>query len=154
MLTKFTSTYIMRPNKQDLYHRYPSELLHSRCHQMETFSALLALSSPGEFPSQRPVTRTFDVFFDLRLNKGFGKQLSRRWWFNTPSRSLCRDCNVSLHRAILWVFQCERTSLEQMIWTERSHLLRTRIALTPVNPLPRVRSGYYCPRKKHSKPCP
>ena len=37
--------------------------------QMVTFSALLALcvgNSPvsGEFPSQRPVTRSFDVFFD------------------------------------------------------------------------------------------
>ena len=43
-------------------------------HQMETFSALLALcagNSPvtGEFPAQRPMTRNFDVFFDLRLNK-------------------------------------------------------------------------------------
>ena len=43
-------------------------------HQMKTFSALLALcagNSPvtGEFPTQRPVTRSFDVFFDLRLNK-------------------------------------------------------------------------------------
>ena len=39
---------------------------------METFSALLALcagNSPvtGEFPAQRPVTRSFDVFFDVRL---------------------------------------------------------------------------------------
>ena len=38
---------------------------------METFSALLAIcagNSPvtGEFPTQRPVTRSFDVFFDLR----------------------------------------------------------------------------------------
>ena len=45
-------------------------------HQMETFSALLVVCeghSPvtGEFPSQRPVTRSFDVFFDLRLNKWF-----------------------------------------------------------------------------------
>ena len=45
---------------------------------METFSALLALctgNSPvtGEFPSQRPVTRGFDVFFDLRHNKRFSK---------------------------------------------------------------------------------
>ena len=45
-------------------------------HQMETFSALLAIcagNSPvtGEFPAQRPVTRSFDVFFDLRLNKGW-----------------------------------------------------------------------------------
>ena len=41
---------------------------------METFSALLAISAgnspvPGEFLTQRPVTRSFDVFFDLRLNK-------------------------------------------------------------------------------------
>ena len=27
------------------------------------------LTGPGEFPTQRPVTRSFDVFFDLRLNK-------------------------------------------------------------------------------------
>ena len=44
-------------------------------HQMETFSALLALcagNSPvSEFPAQRPVTRSFDVFFDLRLNNGW-----------------------------------------------------------------------------------
>ena len=43
-------------------------------HQMEAFSALLALcavNSPvtGEFPTQRPVTRSFDVFFDPRLSK-------------------------------------------------------------------------------------
>ena len=25
----------------------------------------------GEFPTQRPVTRSFDVFFDLRLNNGW-----------------------------------------------------------------------------------
>ena len=41
---------------------------------METFSALLALcagNSPvtGEFPAQRPVTRSFDFFYDLRLEK-------------------------------------------------------------------------------------
>ena len=39
---------------------------------METFSALLAISegnSPvtGEFTAQRPMTRSLDVFFDLRL---------------------------------------------------------------------------------------
>ena len=41
---------------------------------METFSALLAIcagNSPvlGEFPTQRPVTRSFDVYFDLCPNK-------------------------------------------------------------------------------------
>ena len=51
---------------------------------METFSALLALCgenypAPGEFPPQRPVTRSFDVFFDVRLNKPLSKQ-SWGWW--------------------------------------------------------------------------
>ena len=45
---------------------------------METFSALLAIcagNSPvtGEFLSQRPVTQSFDVFLDLRLNKWLSK---------------------------------------------------------------------------------
>ena len=36
----------------------------------------------GEFPAQRPVTRSFDVFFDLRLNKPLSKE-SWGWWFET-----------------------------------------------------------------------
>ena len=43
----------------------------------------------GEFPSQRPVTRRFDVSFDLGLNERMSKQ-SRRRWFETQSRSLWR----------------------------------------------------------------
>ena len=42
--------------------------------------------------SQRPVTRSFDVFFDLRLNKRLSKQ-SWGWWFETPSHPLWRHCN-------------------------------------------------------------
>ena len=66
-------------------------------HQMETFSALLALdmgNSPvtGEFPSQWLVTRNFDVFFDLCLNKRLSK-LSRHQWFETSSWSLWRHCD-------------------------------------------------------------
>ena len=45
------------------------------------------------FPSQRPVTHGFDVFFDLCLNKRLSKH-SWGWWFETPSRSLWRHCNV------------------------------------------------------------
>ena len=65
---------------------------------MEICSALLALcagNSPvtGEFPSQMPVTLSFDVFFDLCLTKRLSKQ-SRRRWFETPSRSSWRHCNV------------------------------------------------------------
>ena len=46
---------------------------------METFYALLALCAgnslvTGEFLSQRPVTRGFDIFYDLRLNKRLSKQ--------------------------------------------------------------------------------
>ena len=71
-------------------------------HQMETFSALLAICAgnslgTGEFPEQRPVTRSFDAFFDLRLNKRLSKQ-SWGWWCETPSRSLLRHCNERLYR--------------------------------------------------------
>ena len=66
-------------------------------HQMETFSALLALcaensSVTGEFLTQRPVVWSFDVFFDLCLNKQLNKQ-SWVWWLETPSCSLWRHCN-------------------------------------------------------------
>ena len=47
---------------------------------------------PGELPAQRPVTRSFDVFFDLRPNKRLSKQ-SWGWWFERPSRSLWRHHN-------------------------------------------------------------
>ena len=45
---------------------------------MEAFSVLLAICAgnspvPGEFPAQRPVTRSFNVFFDLRLRKRLSK---------------------------------------------------------------------------------
>ena len=66
-------------------------------HQTEIFSAKLAICAgnspvPGEFPAQRPVTRSFDVFFDLRLNKRLSKQ-SWGWWFETLSCPLWRHCN-------------------------------------------------------------
>ena len=47
----------------------------------------------GEFPSQRPVMRSFDVFFDLRLNKRLNKQ-PWGWWFETPSWPLWRQFNA------------------------------------------------------------
>ena len=65
-------------------------------HQMETLSALLAICAgnslvTGEFPAQRPVTWSFEVVFDLRLNKRLRKQ-SWGWWFETLSRQLWRHC--------------------------------------------------------------
>ena len=67
-------------------------------HQMEIFSALQALCAgiapiTGEFPAQRPVTRGFDAFFDLRLNIRLSKQWWG-WWSETPSHPLWRRCNV------------------------------------------------------------
>ena len=46
---------------------------------METFfrvTGICAGNSPVsyEFPAQKPVTRSFDIFFDLRLNKRLSKQ--------------------------------------------------------------------------------
>ena len=85
-------------------------------HQMETFSALLAFcagNSPvtGEFPSQRPITRSFHVFFDLRLNQQMSKQWRRRW-FETPSRSLWRHCNdMTLVTTRSWWPQCSVNTL-------------------------------------------
>ena len=55
---------------------------------METFSALLALcvgnsSVTGEFPAQKPVTQSFDAFFDLRPNKRLSKE-PWGWWIGAP----------------------------------------------------------------------
>ena len=61
---------------------------------ISTSLALCAGNSPapGEFPAQRPMTRSFDVFFDLRLSKRLSKQ-PWGWWFETLSRPLWRQCN-------------------------------------------------------------
>ena len=77
-------------------------------HQMETFSALLAIcagNSPvtGEFPAQRPVTRSIDVFFDLHLNKRLNNQ-SWGWWFETLSRPWWHHHNVKETVPVIWNF--------------------------------------------------
>ena len=86
----------------------------AQCHMMMSsngnISALLVLWAgnwpvTGEFPSQRPVTRSLDVYFDLRLNKWLSKQ-SRCWWFETPSCSLWCHCNES-NKSIF----CYRTTI-------------------------------------------
>ena len=79
-------------------------------HQMETFSAWLAICAgnspvPGEVPAQRPVTRSFDIFFDLRLNKRSSKQ-SWGWWFETLSTPVWRHCNV---RCVSYRKQCDNS---------------------------------------------
>ena len=73
---------------------------------MQTFSALLAICAgnspvPGEFPAQRPVTRSLDVFFDLRLNQRLSKQ---SWRYSAHydiivmnNNTLIRGWNVITH---------------------------------------------------------
>ena len=59
----------------------------------------------GEFTM--PVTRSFEVFFDLHPNKRLSKR-SWGWWFETPSRPLWRHCNVKTvsKRSVLgWILQ-------------------------------------------------
>ena len=74
-------------------------------------------TGPGDFPTQRPVTRSFDVFFDLRMNTRLSKQ---RWglWFETPSWSLWRQYNVkwphSTNVRILWSWLAEGAVV---LWT-------------------------------------
>ena len=73
--------------------------------KFSTTLALCAGNSPvtGEFPSQRPVTQSFDVFFDLRLNKRLSNQ-SRRWWLETPYCSFWCHCDVCPYSYdILWL---------------------------------------------------
>ena len=78
---------------------------------METLSALLALGSgnspvTGEFPSQRPVTRSFDVFFDLRPNKRLKKKtIACGWSVETPVCSLWHHCNATCKK---WPPFCRR----------------------------------------------
>ena len=85
-------------------------------HQMETFSALLAFcagnsSVTGEFPSQRPVTRSFDVFFEFSLNKRLSKE-SWGWWSETSLHSLWRHCNDIRSHGTTY----HNTSLEWLFW--------------------------------------
>ena len=106
-------------------------------HQMETFSALMALcegNSPvtSEFPSQRPVMRSLGVFFDLRLNKRFSEQ-SWGWWFEMPCHLLWRHYNVAIYYILfLWdtffrakfsvftVFMCKKMELLQFYFQIKS----------------------------------
>ena len=89
-----------------------------RRHQMETFSALPAIcAGTGEFPTQRPVTRSFDIFFDMRLNNRLSKQ-SWGWWFETPWRSLWRHCYVSLSQ---WGGNNAWPMLFFLMWHRTSH---------------------------------
>ena len=84
-------------------------------HQMETFPRYRPFVKV--FPAQRPVTRSFDVFFDHSLDKRLSKQ-SRGWWFETQSHPLWSHCNGmvtpkcyrSVASTCLQCYSCEYTA--------------------------------------------
>ena len=91
------------------------------------FSALLAICArnspvPGEFPAQRPVTRSFYIFFDLQPNKQLSKKLWC-WWFETPSCPLWRhpnDCCILISTSLKFIpkssINNKTTVAEIMVW--------------------------------------
>ena len=94
---------------------------------MEISSALLALcagNSPvtGEFRSQRPVTQSFDVFFDLRLNKLLSKQ-SWSWW-------------LGHHRAHYDVIVMVWCLLTYKNWSTLVHIMAWRLFAARLLPRP------------------
>ena len=110
---------------------------------IKSFSALLVLCagiSPltGDFPSQRPMTRSFDIFFYLGLNKRLSKQ-SRRWWFETPSRSLWRHCNVSAVSRLEqdWPFKY------MYRWFSRLLVALLRVKLISLGPIEKPKTRIY-----------
>ena len=96
-------------------------------HPMEIFSALLAIcagnsSVTGEFPWQRPVTQSFDVFFDLCLNNGWVNNRDAGDWrrhrahydVNVMTKSVC--CHIN--RIIIIGQMCERCNyhMTDFLW--------------------------------------
>ena len=83
------------------------------------------LTGSGEYPAQRPVTQSFDVFFDLRPNKRLSKQ-PWGWWFQTPSWSLWRHCNVkSIIRLVMNLQRKESCYQQPCYWPCYSGILIT-----------------------------
>ena len=133
--------------------------------QIETFSALLTICTgnspvPGEFPAQRPVTRSCDVFFDLRLNKRLSKQ-SWGWWFETQLCPLWRHRNekptMTCFHAGLLKQTCRHprdhhwnnaTDTIESLWHQDLETLSASLAMGLGNPP--VTGGFPSQRGRHS----
>ena len=86
-------------------------------HQIEPFSALLALCDRW-IPSQKSVTRSFDILFDLRLNKWLSKQ-SWGWWFETRHRA---HCNAIHSQCLQAIFEIDNWLSVMFIWSSATLL--------------------------------
>ena len=110
-------------------------------HQMATFSALLAICAgnspvPGEFPTQRPVMWSFDVFFDLRLNKWLSKQFWG-WWFEMLSCPLWHDRSgciytygfPNIHGLILMILCWKKKISWSVLWLTNHKVVPFNVVL-------------------------
>ena len=93
----------------------------------------------GEIPAQRPVTRSFDVFLDLRLNKRLSKH-SWGWWSGTPSRSLRRHPNEEDSLSI-FCYSPWPLHINLHVWVQLNNV--TRNYLNRLNMIPIIDSN--CP---------
>ena len=124
LLTQDTSQFIFCSNALDYddkmyspFYVYSDSMMTSSNGTIFRFTCPLWGEPPltGGFPSQRPVTRSFDVLFDLRLNKRLSKQSGRRW-FETPSYPLWRH----------WLARCLCCLLKKYNTRRRSDSLTRR----------------------------
>ena len=98
-------------------------------YQMETFSALLVFcagNSPitGEFPAQGPVTRSFNVFFDLHLNQRLSKQWRRRR-FETQTKvpmNQFDQCDTVINQSGIHIFDSNFYPIHPIIRNEVSYI--------------------------------
>ena len=92
------------------------------------------LTGPGEFPIQRPVMRSFDVFFDLRLSKRLTGCVNNREAgdFETPSWSLWRQCNEN--EGVSWL---------GTILTPRRFSRRINTELSVITQSCNIRTGFF-----------
>ena len=89
------------------------------------FCALLVFCAgnspvPGEFSAQRPVTRSFDVFFDLHMHKQLSKQ-SRGWWFVNSGWLLCFRVHTRSLKTDLGQTRSSKHKQASYIFPHRSH---------------------------------
>ena len=75
-------------------------------------------TGPSEFPAQRTVTRSLDVFFDLHPNKWLSKQWWG-WWFETQS------CPLWRHRNEFWIFVIQLYQLTMLTGNSHKTILTT-----------------------------
>ena len=96
-------------------------------HQMKTFSALLILCEgnppfTGGCPSQRPVKRSFDIFFDMRLNKRLIKQLDagdlRRHRYHYDATVMSSKASPGCRTTIRWVC-CHSVVIYSLLWINK-----------------------------------